>query len=72
MLIIFERKYEKHCSYMYRCPSRPPGTGPCQARADGGQAGTARRASRVVPLRATGLTDGPGTTRNYVPFFVLG
>jgi len=39
-----------------------PGTGLCQARPDGGQAGTARRASWAMPKRASCLAFGPGTT----------
>jgi len=38
----------------------PARHGPVKARADGGQASTARRASRTVPLRATGLAFGLG------------
>jgi len=45
----------------YRWPSGQPRTGPCQARPDGGWAGTARRASRAVPSWASCLTNGPDT-----------
>jgi hypothetical protein len=40
----------------------PPGTARTYARPDGGRASTPRRASWVVPKRASCLAFGPGTT----------
>jgi len=65
--VAFYISYGRHLGPALTIDGQRPGPCPGQARPAGGQAGTAHRASRAVPLRATCLAFGQ--SRHYGLFF---